>query len=693
MLANEPVRGRGERSIRAWLFILVFLAVLPGFLFSIFLSVKYADAERRVIEAERFDVARNAAFILDRLIDRELTVLRTLAASAAFASTNSEGLARRLASLGGDTNMSAVMLLNSNLEVIATSRELVSFDVQQFRDLFEVARTGTVSGLVETGGGEQFVLLAVPILLERSNARVLAGTLPVDKLSNILPEAGLKPHWIAGIIDKRGVFLSRSVRASEFVGKPARPELVNQARSDELEGTFDNVTLEGVKVSNSFRRAQLSGWLAVIAVPETILLASLRRSWLILAATGSALLIITLLLSSLLGRKISGPILSLNTAIAAVINGEKYDFQNRGISELQKVGEAFDAASLAVQQRNRIQEALNASEARLTLALDAGEIAIVEWNVKENRSYVSHHFYSLFDIPADQSVTYEVFLSRLHPEDKVRVIADHERLLAFGGPFESEFRIRTRDGNVRYIYAKGEMLRDGSGDWARLVGTNVDITERVNREDRIRLLMAELAHRTKNMLLVIQSMARRTASSHDSVPEFVRSFIARTNAFSQSQDILLEREGKSASIVNLVRKQLEPFTDSDGRLQISGSDILLKPDAAQNIGLALHELATNASKYGALSGPVGKVLVEWGMTTAEPKAFHMSWRELGGPSVRPPERHGFGHTVITMIARTALKAEVEYKFPTEGVHWSFRAPLENIVALEPEVQPAPLVRA
>jgi PAS domain S-box-containing protein len=690
MLANESVRGRGERSIRAWLLILVFLAVLPGFLFSIFLSVKYADAERRVIEAERFDVARNAAFIIDRLIDRELAVLRTLAASAAFGSISSEWLARRLASLDGDSNISAVTLLDSNREVIATSQELTSFYAERVGDLFEVARSGTgaVSGFVEAPGGKPFVVLAVPMSRERGNTRVLTGTLPVEQLSEILSEAGLKPDWIAGIIDKRGVFLSRSFRASEFVGKPARPEVVDRAKSDELEGTFDNVTLEGVRVSNSFRRAQLSGWLAVIAVPETILLASLRRSWLMLTATGSALLIVTLLLSSLLGRKISGPILSLNTAIAAVINGEKYDFQNRGISELQKVGEAFDAASLAVQQQNRIQEALNASEVRLKLALDAGEIAIVEWNVKENKSYVSHHFYSLFDIPTDQSVTYEVFLSRLHPEDKARVVADHQRLLATGGRFKSDFRIRTRDGSVRYIYAKGEMLRDGNGEWGRLVGTNVDVTERINREDRIRLLMAELAHRTKNMLLVIQSMAKRTASSHNSVPEFVQSFIARTNAFSQSQDILLEREGKSASIVNLVRKQLEPFTDSDGRLQTSGADILLKSDAAQNIGLALHELATNASKYGALSGPVGEVLVEWGVTTAEPKAFHMSWRELGGPSVRSPKRHGFGHTVITMIARTALKAEVEYEFPAEGVHWSFRAPLDNIVASEPEVQPA-----
>ena len=193
--------------------------------------------------------------------------------------------------------------------------------------------------------------------------------------------------------------------------------------------------------------------------------------------------------------------------------------------------------------------------------------------------------------------------------------------------------------------------------------------------------MYELSHRSKNLLSVIQAMAQQTARRSPSTEHFLDRFNARIQGLASSQDLLVNQDWRGASLEDLVRQQLYPFADGEAnRIEVKGPQIVVTPDAAQTIGLALHELATNASKYGALSGPAGRLTVQW---TLEPvngaPHFRMSWREQGGPPVDPPEHSGFGRLLIERLTADKLNATPLLMFAREGVTWTFDAAAADIL--------------
>lgn len=216
-----------------------------------------------------------------------------------------------------------------------------------------------------------------------------------------------------------------------------------------------------------------------------------------------------------------------------------------------------------------------------------------------------------------------------------------------------------------------------------ILATVVDITARKKSEEHVRFIMRELAHRTKNILAVVQVMSWQTARTCTSLEDFEERFTQRIDALSCSHDLLANKEWEGAAVADLVKAQLAPFLDNaNERLHVHGPSLLLKPDAAQNLGLALHELATNASKYGALSHPSGRIKVVWTIdgTAGAPRRFRIDWHENGGPEVRPPTRTGFGHSIIKEIVARAFTGEVTLKFEPEGFIWQLTAPADRMFA-------------
>lgn len=245
----------------------------------------------------------------------------------------------------------------------------------------------------------------------------------------------------------------------------------------------------------------------------------------------------------------------------------------------------------------------------------------------------------------------------------------------------SEEPIRTRHGDTRYLKTYKIGLRDASGVPTHVLGVSLDITENKEREERIRLLMREISHRAKNLLSVVQVMARRTAGEVDA-HVFAERFGDRLAGLAASQDLLVKSDWRGAEISDLVRSQLAHFGNLIGtRVTWDGPSLWLRPAAAQNIGMALHELATNAAKYGALSDDKGCVRIEWDIVDAgEQTCFEMRWSERGGPAPEPPKKRGFGHTVMVEMLMRALDAEVRLMYPSSGVVWELAAPLEWVVA-------------
>jgi two-component system, chemotaxis family, CheB/CheR fusion protein len=241
---------------------------------------------------------------------------------------------------------------------------------------------------------------------------------------------------------------------------------------------------------------------------------------------------------------------------------------------------------------------------------------------------------------------------------------------------------RRKDGALVDITLTVSPIRNADG---KIIGASKiahDISERRRAEQRLQTVMRELSHRSKNLLSVIQAMAQQTARLSPSIESFMDRFTARIQGLSSSHDLLVNQDWRGAVLEELVQQQLLAFASGDGgRVKIQGPSVIVSPNAAQTIGLALHELATNASKYGALSRPDGRVVVQWKIEPAnEVPRFRMSWRERGGPPVEAPKESGFGRLLIERLTAEKLDATVLLTFESEGVTWILDAAAADVLA-------------
>lgn len=206
-----------------------------------------------------------------------------------------------------------------------------------------------------------------------------------------------------------------------------------------------------------------------------------------------------------------------------------------------------------------------------------------------------------------------------------------------------------------------------AGDLQMLVASGFDISEREEARERERALMGEINHRTKNVLTLVQVLARQTARG--GLVDFVGRFEERVNALAKAQDLLFQSTADRVDLRDLAGSHLGHFRDlMDTRIRLTGPSVDLGPQAAQAIGMALHELATNADKYGALSSDDGRVDVTWEVQP-DVGTFEIRWAEHDGPPVVPPEAKGFGSTVIDQVTRSVLDAEVQLDYAPDGVKW------------------------
>lgn len=237
-------------------------------------------------------------------------------------------------------------------------------------------------------------------------------------------------------------------------------------------------------------------------------------------------------------------------------------------------------------------------------------------------------------------------------------------------------------------------LREANDVIEVLHQTSVELNERTkalqeserrtrHQNEHLEFTMRELLHRSKNLLAIIQAMARQSSQGAQSFEDFQSAFASRLRAISHSHDLLVARNWHGAAIEDLVQMQLAPFLPNGSKsVSAEGPHIVLTPKAAENIGLALHELATNSAKYGALSLPSGEVAVKWAIASNGPDGaeFCMSWREHGGPAVTSPQKRGFGHKVLMGVAPSALNGKVALEFLAEGVVWTLRVRASELVS-------------
>ena len=212
---------------------------------------------------------------------------------------------------------------------------------------------------------------------------------------------------------------------------------------------------------------------------------------------------------------------------------------------------------------------------------------------------------------------------------------------------------------------------------------SADVATRKRHEDHVEFVMHELSHRTKNLLAVVQGMARQVARQTENFQDFDAALSARLRALADTHDLLVTGGWRGTDIRDLVRTQLIPFVESkENRLTSEGPGLMLIPKAAEQIGLALHELGTNAAKHGALSVPAGTVTIQWQLENDGPEKGHLriGWRERGGPAVNELQKNGFGHMITTKIVPVSLRGKASLQVEPEGVQWTLVVPASSVLA-------------
>jgi PAS domain S-box-containing protein len=259
------------------------------------------------------------------------------------------------------------------------------------------------------------------------------------------------------------------------------------------------------------------------------------------------------------------------------------------------------------------------------------------------------------------------------PELLPEMLARWTGSLTTGEPFEMTFPLRRADGSYRMFVTRAEPLKE-NGRIVGWFGTNTDITELERTKERLQLVVNELNHRVKNTLVTVQSIAAK--SFKNSHPADYQTFERRLLSLSRVHNLLTQSGWTKASVAEIVSIATSMF--GERRFRIAGADLEVGPSLATALGMTLHELCTNAIKYGALSVDVGHVEVTWGSETlGERKVMNLEWREIGGPAVTQPAEYGFGLNLITRATATGIGSNVAHVFHPDGVRCTIRLPIDE----------------
>lgn len=343
--------------------------------------------------------------------------------------------------------------------------------------------------------------------------------------------------------------------------------------------------------------------------------------------------------------------------------------------QLREMNERLLVSS--VRQHELTEQALKAEAATSQLAaiVTSSGDAIISKDFQGIIRTFNKGAQRLFGYTAEEAIGKPVTL--LIPADRIGEELGILERIGRGETIDHYETVRQRkDGSLVDISLTISPIRD-SGD--RIVGASKiarDITEQKRFEKHNKLLLAEVNHRAMNLLAVVQAVVQQTARGGDPAT-FVLRLSERIHGLAASQDLLVKNEWLGVEVADLVTAQLAHFKDLIGtRVLLDGPPVRLKPAAAQGIGMALHELATNAAKYGALSNGEGRVRITWRVPARNP-AFFMSWLEEGGPKVVSPTRKGFGQMVIGRMVEAAVEGTAKIEYPESGFSWSLSAPFAN----------------
>ena len=328
-----------------------------------------------------------------------------------------------------------------------------------------------------------------------------------------------------------------------------------------------------------------------------------------------------------------------------------------------------------ITHHKQAEQALTERNVQLALAGKAALVGSYAYDTNTDRIQVSAGYAAIHGYPeGTKEITRSEWLAGTHPDDVERLKAlrsqgCHERRCEYN----VDYRIVRRGGDVRWIESGGSISYGSDGRAQRVVGVNIDVTERKRAEEQLRALNAELDHRVKNVLATVSAIVGQTQDTGSSHTDFVVGLKRRITSLARTHELLSQSSWRGVSLLEIVRREFAPY--ATGNAEVSGPSVILKAEATQAVAMVLHELTTNAAKYGAFSDWSGRVSLRWGWPqNGSHDRLIIEWQEFGGPPVVAPRQSGYGTSIIRELCPFELGGTVDLTFASEGTRCRLEIP-------------------
>jgi PAS domain S-box-containing protein len=329
-----------------------------------------------------------------------------------------------------------------------------------------------------------------------------------------------------------------------------------------------------------------------------------------------------------------------------------------------------------ITQRRQTDQQLQRSAQMLRMASEIGKVGLWDWDVETGTIVWSDEHFRMEGYEVGEVVpSYDIWAERIYPDDRAaaeaRIVAARES----GEEYVNEYRVLHGDGEIRWLNARGRFLYDENGDPVRMMGAMVDITERRREEEWQKLLVAELQHRVRNLIGMVRSVARLSAPSHRHVDDYVDHLIGRLQAMGRTQSTLTRSPGSNVDLAELVSEELLVHAAQSHQYHIDGPPVALSPHAAEIVTLAIHELATNSIKYGAL-GDTGYIRIVWATEDRDDSIWiSLRWQETSPLRKTKATRKGFGRRLIEERVPYELNGKGRFNLHDTGLLAELEFPL------------------
>jgi PAS domain S-box-containing protein len=672
----------GSAGLRVHLIAFALIVLLPAGLFSAWAVAEAVSGQRRTARAHLQDTARAVALAVESEFATRLGVLQAMAASPLIDGAGTDCRFHEWAAEVGRANGSwvAVSAPRSAMgypQIVNTLRACgepmpVGGPEEALDRVFGTGRPAIANLFRGHAAGRPITAVIAPVV--RGGTVVMAAAIPIEPpmLTALLQQVSGSAGVTLSLIDQSHTVVARSRNAEQLVGTQVPAQTVAAAAANDQHGFLVATATDGRELAMGYARLfSAPGWTVIAGVAA----GEYEKAWAGPATrllSGAAIVFALVAGVGWIGaRRLLHPIRSLTEAADAVGQDNVAATREAPLSGIAE----FDRLAGSIQRARRV---LVQEERRYRALAQAG--TLTAWRADATGNLLEGRGWQALTGQEDEALRGAGWLEMLHPDDRARTVEILAAARAEGRPVDVEYRVRRADGGGwRWVRAKGVPVRASEdGPVEEWIGSIEDAHERRMHEERQALLAREVDHRAKNALAVVQAAVRLTRAPD--IQSYAKAVEGRVSALARAHTALAEDHWVGANLRTLLEGELAPFiAEEEGgpRAALRGTSVAVPAMAAQPLGMAIHELATNAVKHGALSMPGGRVTVEWSLEEGEDeRTLLVRWVETGGPVVEgPPERHGFGSRLLDGTLRQQLRGRVEMHWSRDGLVAEIRVPM------------------